>query len=52
MPHKNELEKNSAPSKKPEEIAMKQLKIENLKKKIEELNKILEQFSRNNSKNE
>lgn len=50
MQHKNELENKFQKSTKPEETAMQQLEIQNLKKRIEELNKILEQFSKNNAK--
>lgn len=51
MQHKDQVEKDFKIIKNPEEAAMKQLEIDNLKKKIDELNKILENFSKNNSKN-
>ena len=51
MQHKDQVEKDFKIIKNPEEAAMKQLEIDNLKKKIDELNKILVNFSKNNSKN-
>ncbi|WP_336006169.1 hypothetical protein [Acinetobacter pittii] len=50
MQHKDEAEKNTKQVTKPEDVAMKQLEIDNLKKKIDELNKLFEKFSKNNSK--
>lgn len=41
MQHKDQVEKDFKIIKNPEEAAMKQLEIDNLKKKIDELNKIL-----------
>ncbi|MEJ5032439.1 hypothetical protein WH243_06055 [Acinetobacter sp. MYb177] len=50
MQHKTHTSKNTTTlSNKPEDIAKKELEIENLKIKIAELNKILENFSKNNA---
>lgn len=51
MQPKRNMTKQQISSCKPEDIAKKQLEIENLQKKINELNTILENFSKNNSKN-
>lgn len=49
QPKANSSKNNTITLTKPEDIAKKELEIENLKIKIAELNKILENFSKNNA---
>lgn len=49
MQPKKNIAKQQVSLSKPEDIAKKQLEIENLRKKINELNTILENFSKNNA---